>query len=70
MNYIIKQIEQTSMPNPKQQVIELIKNLPDNVTIEEILERLYFIIQVDDGLKELDEGKGIPHDEVETRFSL
>lgn len=30
---------------------------------------LYFKLQVDAGLKELDEGKGIPHEEVEKRIS-
>ncbi len=29
---------------------------------------LYFKQQVDAGLKELDEGKGIPHEEVEKRM--
>jgi predicted transcriptional regulator len=31
------------------------------------MRELYFKIQVDKGLKELDEGKGIPHQEVERR---
>ena len=31
---------------------------------------LYFKMQVDDGLKELDEGKGIPHEEVEERIAV
>lgn len=30
---------------------------------------LYFRYQVDEGLKELNEGKGIPHKEVEKRMS-
>ncbi|MBF0329666.1 MAG: hypothetical protein HQL10_10960 [Nitrospirae bacterium] len=30
---------------------------------------LYFKLQVDAGLKELDEGKGITHEEVEKRMS-
>lgn len=55
----------------KEQVIDLVKNLPDEVTVEvdDIMRELYFKIQVDKGLKELDEGKGIPHEEVERRLS-
>ena len=40
----------------KEQVIKLVETLP-------------FKIQVDKGLQELDEGKGIPHEEVERRLS-
>ena len=57
------------MAEIKQQVIQMIQSLPDNVTIDDIMAELYFKLQVDAGLKELDEGKGIPHEEVEKRMS-
>jgi predicted transcriptional regulator len=53
----------------KEQVIQLIQQVPDDVTIDDILSELYFKLQVDEGLKELDEGKGIPHQEVKERMS-
>jgi predicted transcriptional regulator len=53
----------------KEQVIDLVRNLPDEVTVDDIMRELYFKIQVDKGLKELDGGKGIPHEEVERRLS-
>jgi predicted transcriptional regulator len=53
----------------KEQVIDLVRNLPDEITVDDIMRELYFKIQVDKGLKELDEGKGIPHEEVERRLS-
>ncbi len=56
------------MAGVKQQVIQMIQSLPDNVTIDDIMAELYFKLQVDAGLKELDEGKGIPHEEVEKRI--
>jgi len=43
--------------------------LPEDVTLDDILAEIYFKSQVDAGLKELDEGKGIPHAEVEKRMS-
>ncbi|MFH0814269.1 MAG: hypothetical protein V2A69_15750 [Pseudomonadota bacterium] len=49
----------------KEEVIQMIKSLPDEVTIDDIMAELYFKIQVDAGLRELDEGKGISHEEVE-----
>ncbi len=57
------------MIETKQQVIRMIGNLPDKVTLDDIMAELYFRIQVDTGLKELDEGKGIPHKEVKKRIS-
>ena len=53
----------------KQEVIKLIQSLPDEATVEDIIAELYFKSQVDAGLKELDEGKGIPHEEVENRMA-
>jgi predicted transcriptional regulator len=53
----------------KKEVIKLIQSLPDEVTIDDIMAELYFKLQVDAGLKELDEGKGTPHEEVEKRMS-
>ena len=53
----------------KKEVIKMIQSLPDEVTIDDIMAELYFKFQVDSGLKELDEGKGIPHEEVEKRMA-
>jgi predicted transcriptional regulator len=53
----------------KEQVIRLVETLPEEATVDDIMRELYFKIQVDKGLKELDEGKGIPHEEVERRLS-
>jgi predicted transcriptional regulator len=52
----------------KQQVISMIEALPEEITLDDIMAELYFKKQVDDGLKELDDGKGIPHEEVEKRM--
>lgn len=57
------------MAEIKQQVIQIIQSLPDDVTLDDIMAELYFKLQVDAGLKELDEGKGIPQEEVEKRMS-
>lgn len=57
------------MPKVKEQVIQMIQTLPDNITLEDVMEELYFKLQVDAGMKELNEGKGISHEEVEKRMS-
>ena len=58
-----------NMGGLKEQVIQLVQQLPDDITIDDILSELYFKLQVDGGLRELDEGRGIPHQEVKERMS-
>ena len=53
----------------KQAVIEIIRRLPDDATIEDILAALHFRQKVDAGLQQLDEGQGVQHDEAKRRLS-
>lgn len=53
----------------KEAVVNMVKGLPENVTMDEIMAEIYFKTQVDAGLKELDDGKGISHEEVQKRMS-
>jgi len=57
------------MSGVKQQVMKMIETMPDEITIDDIMAELYFKMQVDAGLQELDEGKGIPHEEAKERLS-
>jgi len=57
------------MEGIRHQVIQLIQSLPEGITMDDIMAELYFKMQVDGGLKELDEGKSIPHEEFEQRIS-
>ena len=53
----------------KDQILQLVQALPEDVTVDDVMAELYFKLQVDMGLKELDEGKGIPHEKVEQRMA-
>lgn len=53
----------------KEQVLNMVKTLPDNASLDDISAEIYFKAQVDAGLKDLDEGKGIPHEDVERCMS-
>jgi hypothetical protein len=48
----------------KQTVQNLLDQLPDDCTLEDVLYHLYVIEQVQKGMVELDAGKGIPHEQV------
>ncbi len=53
----------------KQIAIQTIQELPDDATWDEIQARIRFVAGVRKGLRELDEGKGIPHDRVREEFA-
>lgn len=52
----------------KEIAIKSIQELPEDSTWEDIQERINFIAGVRKGLRELDEGKGIPHEKVREEF--
>jgi predicted transcriptional regulator len=53
----------------KNEAINIIGKMPDDSTLEDIIEELYFKVQVDEGLKQLDNGNFISHNEVKQRIS-
>jgi len=53
----------------KEAAIQTIEKLPDDTTWDEIQERIDFIVGVHKGLRELDEGKGIPHQRIKEEFA-
>lgn len=53
----------------KQIAIQTLQQLPDDATWDEIQERIRFVAGVRSGLRELDEGKGIPHERVREEFA-
>lgn len=53
----------------KEIALKTIEQLPESVSWEEIQERINFIVGVRKGLRELDEGKGIPHDRIKEEFA-
>lgn len=50
--------------SPKQDALEAIQQLPDTVDFEEIVYRLYVLSKINQGMKEVDEGKGISQEEL------
>ncbi len=56
------------MNNTKAEAIALIDRMSDNSTIDEIIEELYFKAQVDEGLRQLDNGEYLTNEEVKERI--
>jgi len=55
------------MTNAKQKAIEWIESMPDECTLDDIRYQLYFRESVEKGLRDLEEGHVVPHEEVKRR---
>lgn len=53
------------MQTAKQEVMETIKRLPDNVDYEEILYQIYVINKIHQGLEDVENGRTITSEELE-----
>lgn len=54
--------------NAKQQAIEIIERLPQDVSIEEVMEKLYFLTKVRRGLAQIESGQVVSHEEARRRL--
>jgi predicted transcriptional regulator len=52
----------------KEIAIRTIQELPEDTTWEDMQKRINFVADVRKGLREFDEGKGIPHEKVREEF--
>ena len=59
-----------SATNSRDRMIEALRELPPDATVDDAIERLVFLAKIDAGLAELDRGEGIPHDEVKRRLGM
>ena len=57
------------MKTAKQSAIKAIQTLPDDSSYEDIMEKLYFMQKVETGLKDVEEGRVVSHEEVKKRLS-
>ena len=52
----------------KQQVIEAVEALPADATIEDAMERLYFLAKIQRGLEQADAGETLTHEQAKERL--
>jgi hypothetical protein len=54
-------------PQPKTEIVRAIQDLPDDATVEDAMERLYFLAKIERGLEQSD-GETIAHEDIKARF--
>ena len=52
----------------KQQVLNAVEALPDDATIEDAMERLFFLAKIQCGLEQADAGETFAHEEAKERL--
>ncbi len=57
-----------NMPSVKNSVIEFIKNLPDELTVEEIAYKLYLDDRINKARQQMKEGNYLTHEEAKERL--
>ena len=59
-----------SEPLTRDRIIEALREMPPDATVDDAIERLVFLAKIEAGLDELDAGKGIPHDQAKRRLGM
>ena len=54
----------------RERMLEVIRELPEDASVDEAIEKLVFLAKIEEGLAQLDRGEGIPHEEVKRRLGL
>ena len=53
----------------KEKAVQALKELPDDASIEDAMERLLFLAKVEKGLRQAEAGQTVPHAEVKDRMA-
>lgn len=51
-------------------ILETLSHLPPTATVEDAMERLYFLAKVERGVADLEAGRVVSHDEIKARYRL
>ncbi|HEV7744104.1 MAG TPA: hypothetical protein VGO56_03820 [Pyrinomonadaceae bacterium] len=53
----------------KEIVMQAVSELPDDCSIDDIADRVAFLAAMQKGLEQLDDGQGIPHEEIKRQLA-
>lgn len=54
-------------PKPKERALEAIRDLPEVATVEGVMERLYLLAKVEEGLRQAEAGQTMSHQDAKLR---
>jgi hypothetical protein len=70
VSFCIRNQEWRIMPQPKvkERVLDAVRSLPEDATVEDTMERLYFLAKVEEGLRQADAGQTVDSEEARRRI--
>ncbi|APR86019.1 Hypothetical protein A7982_11368 [Minicystis rosea] len=54
----------------KKRILDALDDLAEDASVEEAIERLYFLAKAEKGFAQLDAGQSVDHDEIKRRMGL
>lgn len=54
--------------NVKQIALEVIEESPDDITMYDLVQAIYVRVHIEQGLKDIEEGKTIPMEEIKEEY--
>ena len=52
----------------KRKIVEAVESLPEDATVDDAIERIYFLSKVERGLEQSEAADVIPHEDIKKRF--
>ena len=52
----------------KDRVLDAVRDLPEDATVEDAMERLYFLAKVEEGIRQADAGQTVSREEARRRI--
>jgi predicted transcriptional regulator len=52
----------------KERVLDAVRGLPEDATVEDAMERLYFLAKIEEGLRQADAGQTVGREEAKRRI--
>jgi predicted transcriptional regulator len=60
--------QEMAEPKAKERVLDAVRGLPEDATVEDAMERLYFLAKVEEGLRQADAGETMSNEEARKRI--
>ena len=63
---------ETLGPTPdgeRRRLWQALRAMPEDASFEDVVEEVYLLYKIERGVRQLDAGEGIPHEETRSRFS-
>jgi len=68
VGHVVLSYETMASTGLKQKMVETVEHLPESATVEDAIERLYFLAKVERGLEQSAAGDTIAHEDIKKRF--